>query len=568
MDNEKRMKDEEYTHNQPIASSWRRHPISLESPRTLHQAVAVDNHRVVVSGGINDQFQMLKTVELYDFWENSAMPLPDLSVVRYFHSSVVCDDQVFIIGGCSDYAHSAGEDKINKSLNSVEFFNMKEWTHDFNMNRCCKWKSVANMGTSRFDFATCITQDNNFIYALGGKSIGNHTSSVRGMQLLSSVERYDMINDKWEYVTSMRYPRAGHLSVTVGHEIFVFGGMTYSMNRNKQNFNAEDRVEVARTTEIFNIRSQSWTFGPPLPIEFSNLVAIVPYEKWIVLMGGQEPTSTDTSYLFFNTKTHEWYVNQQLNDLVTPRNEHAQTILDEKLLVFGGLNTKGKILKTIEFTNIQDFFLSGNHDRNFLIENSAVCEKSMDIIHDESCLNISVESSSKEIELSLLITELEDDFHQAFVQLGGDCSMSWMEDEGFQSKDDIQDQVKLRLDGILMRDPLEQSCGKESNGERMLVVDYKEEILQNGLRSICSEESVQRRCVKSASDQLIEGSKFVIKPEVIETQIIGDNNCENQSIKDSIIVNNKLDVDQKASLRLCKWIVIGFLMLGLLSRGK
>ena len=422
-----------------INGTWQCHPLALNSPRTLHQAVAIDDHRVVVSGGINDRFQTLKSAEIYDFWQNSVTSLPDFLVLRYFHSSVVCDDQVFIIGGRSNSANIDGPDSIpDKSLKSVEYFNMKVDMKGTNRKHCYKWKRVSDMGISRFDFASSVTHDNKYIYVLGGKSIvdskirnRNEMNLENGVKFLSSVERYDMINDKWESVASMNHSRAGHHSVMVGQSIFVFGGFTCV--RDKQ-LGYDNTVELARTTEIFDTSSQTWKFGPPLPFTFSNLVAIIPFQKWIILMGGQQSGSSDTSYLFFNSITHDWFVNQKLNDLITKRNEHAQVVLDKKILVLGGLNTKGKILKSIEFTNIEDLVADENDGDQNSVERNVIHEQSVTVQNEDSYLNISIDASLKEVELSLLITELEEDFNEAFVQLGGDCSTSWLEDEDLTKK--------------------------------------------------------------------------------------------------------------------------------------
>ena len=54
----------------------------------------------------------------------------------------------------------------------------------------------------------------NYIYAIGG---------LLNNEYLKTVERYDVLNDKWEFVASMKYEREFPEAVVFNKKIYVFG---------------------------------------------------------------------------------------------------------------------------------------------------------------------------------------------------------------------------------------------------------------------------------------------------------------------------------------------------------
>ena len=54
----------------------------------------------------------------------------------------------------------------------------------------------------------------NYIYAIGGSNDEATGSNVfYGEGIIKTVERYDVLNDKWEFVASMKYERGYHEAV-------------------------------------------------------------------------------------------------------------------------------------------------------------------------------------------------------------------------------------------------------------------------------------------------------------------------------------------------------------------
>ena len=54
----------------------------------------------------------------------------------------------------------------------------------------------------------------NYIYAIGG---------LLNNEYLKTVERYDVLNDKWEFVASMKYKRDWPKAVVYDKKIYVIG---------------------------------------------------------------------------------------------------------------------------------------------------------------------------------------------------------------------------------------------------------------------------------------------------------------------------------------------------------
>jgi kelch-like protein 17 (actinfilin)/kelch-like protein 20 len=77
---------------------------------------------------------------------------------------------------------------------------------------------VATMRTSRTEFGACVIAGD--IYVTGGMDVD--------VSVLSSVEKYSPAVDTWNAVAPMPEARQGHVSVAVGSDLFVLGGIDYA----------------------------------------------------------------------------------------------------------------------------------------------------------------------------------------------------------------------------------------------------------------------------------------------------------------------------------------------------
>ena len=137
---------------------------------------------------------------------------PDLTESRAFLQGVAIGDVIFALGGLSP---SAG------FVNSVEKYDTRQLaingiirsTNLSNSDGAAGWTRVANMQNKRAQFAAVVFEGG--ILAIGG--VGDDKSSV---------ERYDLAQDSWTVMASMRLPTDlwNHAAVVYMSTVIVAGG--------------------------------------------------------------------------------------------------------------------------------------------------------------------------------------------------------------------------------------------------------------------------------------------------------------------------------------------------------
>jgi len=93
---------------------------------------------------------------------------------------------------------------------------------------------------------TAVVTLGNYIYAIGGWS---------GEGTLKTVERYDFLNNKWEFVASMKYERYSSKAVVFNKKIYVFGGYNTSCeDRGRDDLGLVKIVEI----ECYDEETNEW----------------------------------------------------------------------------------------------------------------------------------------------------------------------------------------------------------------------------------------------------------------------------------------------------------------------
>jgi hypothetical protein len=313
-------------------STWKIYPTSMTNPRDRHAALAIDNDRIVITGGMHGS-RALNTVELlkiqnpdssdeYQCDYSSNFNPPEMSSARWGHVSALYKDHVYVIGG-----YNSRDFIPMKSVKRLNVSNIDEPSFQ------PSWEGAKSMGEARQDF--CSASHDDFIYVFGGYNQQTET-------YLSSTERYDTITNRWEKVAPMKQERASHAAVTIGDKIYVFGGRV--------------GLTTLRSTEIFDIRTQSWKNGPNMRIPLWGMAAVA-IGNWIVVVGGR---SNDLSQAIgesftYDTETQIWDKAEQ--NLRIPRYDHSAAVVDDtKIVVLGGSSGKSSegTLDTIEYISFQD----------------------------------------------------------------------------------------------------------------------------------------------------------------------------------------------------------------------
>ena len=88
------------------------------SMNRLFLACTLFEGKIVVSGGMSD-FEDIKSVEAYDYYENKWTYLPDMIEGRCVHASVSMGNKMFVIGG-SDTSSYEVFDSYSRKFTSIK----------------------------------------------------------------------------------------------------------------------------------------------------------------------------------------------------------------------------------------------------------------------------------------------------------------------------------------------------------------------------------------------------------------------------------------------------------------
>jgi dihydrofolate reductase len=309
--------------NNIIQSNCNQHVTSSTTKRHDHAAVAMDEHRILITGGYNYGSDRLRSVEIFDTTNGNetTSTVPDLNGIRSDHQSVRYKNDVFVIGGIGNYG---------SYLNTVEKINID--------NLSSGWTQMSAMNEKRCKFAAALYEygDDKYIYVFGGRNLGT---------TISSVERYDIPNNKWEMVNSnMNMERWNHAAVKVGNKVYIIGG-------EDENNNYLDSME------IFDVSSNTFQQGniPKLPIALSYMSAIA-IGKWIVVTGGynNDDVHIADSYVY-DTEQNMWKDDIKCLKMNVARIAHTATVLGgDTIYICGGKDNNYNTLDSIEYISFED----------------------------------------------------------------------------------------------------------------------------------------------------------------------------------------------------------------------
>jgi hypothetical protein len=153
------------------------------------------NGKIYAIGG-NDLVGSLATVEEYDPVKDTWTKKTDMPTPRCRLTAVAVDGKIYVIGGWGHWC-----------IPTVEEYDPAKDT----------WTKKKDMPTARQDLAVAAVDGK--IYAFGGDTSWDNDNFI-----LSAVEEYDPITDKWTNKSDMPERRAGLCAVTVGDRIYIVGG--------------------------------------------------------------------------------------------------------------------------------------------------------------------------------------------------------------------------------------------------------------------------------------------------------------------------------------------------------
>lgn len=232
---------------------------------------------------------------------------------RSYHSAVVLDGKVYVIGG---------HDAESELLASVEVYDPSSDT----------WSAVTTSGTyTKREAGHCAAVVNNKIYVMGGGSA------------INVVEAFDPATSSWSTPTTTGTFTTG-LGATadvIDGKIYVVGGTNYPP------------LAYLNRLEVFDPATNTWT-TPATTGTFTKRVAhssAYVDGKLYIIGGYSNATGALATVDVLDVATNTWS-NRAFTGAFPPRYGHTSSVVDGKIYVIGGYSTEPKTLMFDPVTSV------------------------------------------------------------------------------------------------------------------------------------------------------------------------------------------------------------------------
>jgi len=239
----------------------------------------------------------------------SALMLPNLPVKLSCHCSLILENYVYCIGGRT----------VNDDNKSIPCKNV--WRINLN-DPVMIWIETAPMNHKRFVFGAA--KFRNSLVVAGG---------CDGSENLASIEVYISAFDEWKIVSPLQQARSGNCLVACDNYLYALGGWC----------DGKCLSSVERVSEL----NKPWKCISPMLLQ-RRWFAAVSYNGSIYCIGGQIDSKKDKQTKTvekFDPTTEVWTYVSCMN---FERICHAAYVVNEKIIVVGGLNAVNVPVKEIE----------------------------------------------------------------------------------------------------------------------------------------------------------------------------------------------------------------------------
>jgi len=271
-------------------------------------AVCAVNGKIYAIGGSPDAINILSILEEYDPVSDKWVRKADMPTPRATLCASVINGKIYAIGG---YLNQ------NTVVPTVEEYDPLT----------DKWTKKADMLVARGLFATCATEDK--IYAIGGED-------AKG--IVAVAEEYDPILDKWTKKNDMLTPRTRLSASAVNGKVYAIGGAIIKGNT----------LEIVSTIEEFDPIADKWIKKTDMPTARAGLCSVTINGKILAIGGYKRPNVTDLSTVEEYAPVLDKWTKKP--DMPTPRHEFAANVIEGKVYAIGGANAGdvNPILSTVE----------------------------------------------------------------------------------------------------------------------------------------------------------------------------------------------------------------------------
>jgi uncharacterized protein (TIGR03382 family) len=289
----------------PLTDSWAATP-SMNVARVSHRAASLVDGTAFVSGGIDDTFTTLYAAEVYSTATGAWVAKPDMIDARFNHTATrLADGRVLLVGGHNDYGSGGGGSGGSGgpgAISSCEIYDPNLAGGTF--------LPASPLFVERERHTATLLQDGTVLVA-GGEDNGF---------LLSEAEIYDPVTDSWTQVAPMSSVREDFTATRLQDgNVLVTGG-----------FGGEILEDSA---EIYNPVTQSWFFvGSMNDRRVRHTASLLP--NGAVLVAGGENDGSYSSVEIYDPFAQSFSSGPSMND---SRSQHSATLLASgSVLVAGG----------------------------------------------------------------------------------------------------------------------------------------------------------------------------------------------------------------------------------------
>lgn len=327
------------------------------------------NNKVYISGGLGN----VSGFTIYDIVNNEFLDLesPLLPVGLYSHHSIICDDELYLVGGMTSegssyilspnyggYSQHYIKYDLTKNIFTVSYHGSKSVLGHYYTNSCeynnyiyivgatsssstyshClkynlktqRFESMTNINSARAGAATGIL--NGKLYVLGGRSSSNS---------MNTIQIYDIENNKWSTHTNTTPNKVHDVGYTTyNNKLYYCGGYDSSVS-----------YEYSNKFYCYDPTLDKFEELHDLPFKGSRM-CMVSVDKYLYVLGGYDYTNgaTYTNRCYkYDTETKEF---TSISNMPTPRRCGAAIEIDGKIYVIGGYNSSIGDLSKIEVYDI------------------------------------------------------------------------------------------------------------------------------------------------------------------------------------------------------------------------
>lgn len=244
----------------PVSRQFRPGP-TLSDNRALHQAIRLQDGRVLIIGGSNSSGAGLATCELYDPVTETLSPTGSMNEGRAGHAAtLLADGRVFVTGGLPSFNLGLGtlDVLLNNAHDDAEVYDPSTGA----------WTLVANaMSDKRFAHAQVLLPDGR-VLVTGGIDGGANFLGAISPTYTASCNIYDPATNSFSASPALLGARGGHAISLLGNgEPLVTGGIQSGFlgipffSGNVQRFNSVGWVSGANLPLGVALHTQVPAFG-------------------------------------------------------------------------------------------------------------------------------------------------------------------------------------------------------------------------------------------------------------------------------------------------------------------